>query len=163
MQNWTADWMEGASVNKPTEKGSGVGTMLLIGLLFLPIHVGIFIFLGKNSWLPLELALIGAIIGVYRVWSENEDTKDKSKLLEMALLGLLQSFFLTVIVFGPLILLTNWLLRNIGHLPIPESEDPAWLRILFNLVGFELFYWLAIFLVPRIRAKSSGEKKGSDT
>jgi len=159
MDNGTADCIGGAAVNNHKEKGSGMGAMLLIGLLFVPIHVGIFILLGKNNWLPLEFALIGAIVGVFRVWSENENTKDKDKLIEMAVLGLIQSLFIAVIVFGPFILLANSVIKNIFHIPILKDESPAGLKFVSLFLGFELFYWLAIYFLPKLEAKRQAKRK----
>lgn len=152
--------MEGALVNKLKVKGSGVGTLYLIGLLFLPIHVGIFILLGKNGWLPLEFALIGAIIGVFRVWSEEENTKDKDKRIEMAVLDLIQSLGLAVIVFGPIILIANLLIQQFFHVPIPKDLSPAGMKFIALFVGYEAFYWLAIYFLPKIEVMKTRKKEG---
>ena len=147
-------------MNNQKGKGSGVGILYLIGLLFLPIHIGVFLYIGNNNWYLLEVALIGAIIGVFTVWNE-EIINNENKMIQSAFIGLIGSVFLVVVVFGPFILIGNWIIENIIHIQLPMDKSPAWLIFLYFFVGYELFYWLAIFLFPTNKKMSRKKKEGN--
>jgi hypothetical protein len=132
--------------------------LFLISSIFLPIHIYV-LYYGQTAWYLGEIALIGGIMGCWIVYSDEDgELKMEKKRQEIALVGPFSATFAVAWFLGPFFWAADRIAKNVLHAPI--FEFPSFWAIFFTyLIGFELFYWIALYLSPKIENRLN---KGMD-